>query len=341
MVRALSFVAALALAPAGASAQQPCTTDARQIVNELYRNMLERSADRASDRFVQRLNGGTTVREIVRELAVSPEHTQRFVPGGNAEAQRNGVTNLFRHVLGRQPDPGGLQAHMNGLATQGVAAVVDNMIGSDEYANSFGDFGVPGSSGLRYCGSGQTSSIQGDRSRFAAMDANRDGIITQREWNGSAQAFRNNDWNGDGVLAGEEVRPGGRRDSNVVGTAGRVTGLTDGAFDSLDRNGNGRLERNEWNGTAAEFERLDANANNLLSRAEAVATTSGTSGTAVSNNLWREFNELDIDADGRISLQEWNWNRRTFDQQDANRDGVILPREFSGAPTSSPNTFGR
>jgi hypothetical protein len=61
-----------------ASAQQPCTTDARHVVNELYRHMLERSAGSDSDGWVQQLQNGTTVREIVRQIAKSPEHTQRF-----------------------------------------------------------------------------------------------------------------------------------------------------------------------------------------------------------------------------------------------------------------------
>ena len=46
MVRALSFFVALFLfTPGVAAAQQPCTTDARRVVDELYRHMLERSAD--------------------------------------------------------------------------------------------------------------------------------------------------------------------------------------------------------------------------------------------------------------------------------------------------------
>jgi Arc/MetJ family transcription regulator len=288
MVRALSFVAALILLPAGASAQQPCTADARHVVNELYRHVLERSADRGSDQFVQRLNRGTTVREIVRELAKSAEHTQRFTQGlGGADGRRAAVTNLFRHVLGRQPDPDGLEAHAAGITAQGPAAVVDAMVNSDEYTANFGDFGVPGSQGLRFCSDGQVS-------RRA-------------------------------------------RERNAIGTSGSG-GLTDRAFETLDRNRNGRLERNEWNGTSSEFDELDRNGNNILSRAETTGAASGTGNTA----LRREFAELDSSGDGRVSIQEWNWNRRTFDQQDVNSDGFITLPEFTGAPASTgPFNFGR
>ena len=45
--------------------------------------------------------------------------------------------------------------------------------------------------------------------RYQAMDTNRDGVITRNEWRGTDRAFRNDDWNGDGVLSGDLV--GARR----------------------------------------------------------------------------------------------------------------------------------
>src|SRR5688572_30951363 len=47
--------------------------------------------------------------------------------------------------------------------------------------------------------------------RYAAMDTNRDGTVTRSEWRGTDRAFRAEDWNGDGVLSGDEVRQGARR----------------------------------------------------------------------------------------------------------------------------------
>jgi hypothetical protein len=71
-------------APSVVAAQQPCTTDARHVVNELYRHLLERQADPASAGWVQELESGRmTVRDVVRGIANSPEHMQRF---GQAEA---------------------------------------------------------------------------------------------------------------------------------------------------------------------------------------------------------------------------------------------------------------
>lgn len=78
MWRVAVFISALTVVPSIATAQQPCTTDARQVVEHVYRQVLERSADAGSSVWVGRLNRGTTVREIVRNIAKSPEHTQRF-----------------------------------------------------------------------------------------------------------------------------------------------------------------------------------------------------------------------------------------------------------------------
>src|SRR5215208_571588 len=50
--------------------------------------------------------------------------------------------------------------------------------------------------------------------RFQAMDTNNDRIITRDEWRGSDRDFRNQDWDGDGQLSGEEVRPGARRQTS-------------------------------------------------------------------------------------------------------------------------------
>jgi len=388
MVRAGVFIGALVLFPAVASAQQPCTSDARQVVDQVYRHILERPAgDPRSNVLVERLQSGSaTPRDIVRQVAASSEHTQRFLSGTRDSA----VTTLYRHLLNRQPDPDGLRAHAEGIGAFGVAAVVENMVSSAEYQQSTGDNGVPGPSGVRYCGPGTAQSAQPapGGNRFQAMDANRDGVIARREWTGTREAFNVQDWNADGVLSGEEVRPGARRraggavnrsadpngnlfdwtaadfaeidfnrDGRIAssewnydpGTFRSVDRNRDGIltraeflagdsgtdrFTSLDANRNGRIERSEWDGTRTEFDRLDTNRNNLLSQTEVVGTGSvGTAGVATN-----AFGSIDVNRDGRITIDEWNGNRRSFDRQDTNGDGVIMPREFTGAP---PPAIGR
>ena len=164
MLRVAALLAVLAI-PAVSAAQQPCTPNARDIVNQLYRTMLERSADRGSADFERRLTTGqSNVHELVRELALSQEHMRRFASAVNTDAARRGaVTAFYRHILGRQPDAGGLEAHMDGMRVHGPAAVAEAMLTSEEYAQRFGDFGVPGTD-LRYCGANLDSSNRVGRS---------------------------------------------------------------------------------------------------------------------------------------------------------------------------------
>ena len=49
------------------------------------------------------------------------------------------------------------------------------------------------------------------------------------EWRGNDRSFRNEDWNGDGILSGDEVRKGARRQTNWSQDWNR-----DGRVDNLD-----------------------------------------------------------------------------------------------------------
>src|SRR6185436_20160566 len=54
----------------------------------------------------------------------------------------------------------------------------------------------------------------GAEMRFRGLDLNNNGVITRAEWRGSNSSFANQDWNHDGVLSGDEVRPGATRPFN-------------------------------------------------------------------------------------------------------------------------------
>ena len=321
MLRRFAFFALLMLVPSLAWAQQPCTTDARRVVDELYRHMLERAADPGSAGWVTRLQSGTTVREIVREIAKSSEHSQRFYnPGEGEVAHQRAVATLYRHILGRQPDPGGLNSLTQRAMNQGLASVVDAIVNSNEYNQNFGDWGVPGSGGIRYCGgtSSQNSTATNRDFRFQQYDTNRDGVISRSEWRGGANAFRVRDWNGDGVLSGDEVRMGAYPPDNSL-EARDYSLSTDERFSYLDVNNDGRVSENEWDGSLATFDRFDRNRDGWLTRAE-IDTTRPSS----------PFRTIDANGDGRITMTEWPWSRRTFIQQDRDSNGSISRQEYRG-----------
>ena len=277
-----STCVALAFSSTIAAAQQPCTTDAGRVVAEIYRQSLERGVDAGAQRWEQGLaNGSMTVREVVRAVSKSPEYMDRFGRRGAFEGQpyTRAVAGLYRHVLGRQPDASG-QAHWVGVAQQsGLAAVVDGFVDSAEYTNNFGDWGVPGPGGLRFCSNGGVASTQSSRNndgRLRGMDRNGDGVITRSEWQGNTIAFNNQDWNNDGVLSGDEVRSGARRSDR------QASGVD---FEALDVNGDNRIARREWEGPLDEFYERDVNDDNFLSRAELRGNRSafgvGTAGSSI------------------------------------------------------------
>ncbi|MCA1563530.1 MAG: hypothetical protein LC753_06755 [Acidobacteria bacterium] len=55
---------------------------------------------------------------------------------------------------------------------------------------------------------GEVRGASGDQMRFQGLDKNRDGMITRSEWQGDDRSFANHDWNSNGVLWGDELRPG-------------------------------------------------------------------------------------------------------------------------------------
>jgi Ca2+-binding EF-hand superfamily protein len=296
MFRAVMLLLALTFAPSVALAQQPCTTDARRVVNELYRHMLERNADPGSNAWAAQLERGTTVREVVRAIAKSDEHEQRFwrQEAGEETPWVRAVGTLYRHILGRQPEGSAARSWAAQSVRSGVDSIVDAIINSPEYSQQFGEWGVPGSGGLRYCGPNNQGAVNNQTApvavapvaqrRFRGMDRNNDGVISRNEWRGSRQSFDVHDWNNDGVLDGDEVNEAAARQGRSVEDENfdRVD-----RFENLDVNNNNRIDAREWHGTVAAFNRLDLNDDNVLSRAEFGATAVNDSPVATSGDFVR------------------------------------------------------
>jgi Ca2+-binding EF-hand superfamily protein len=169
--------------------------------------------------------------------------------------------------------------------------------------------------------------------RFPNMDRNNDGMITRQEWRGSDQSFRTHDWNGDGVLSGDEIRAGARRrDQQDIGDDWTARG-----FNSLDRDGNNRITRQEWLYDWETFDRVDRNNDNMLTRAEFLDGSDTGRGS--------RFDTLDTNGNGRIERSEWRGTRDAFDFLDRNNDGVLTRAEVANElgtfdPTADTLTVG-
>jgi len=322
MRAAAAFVVAGFLSvPALASAQN-CTSDARQVVGAIYRQVLERAPGGGeADTWINQLSSGqTTVRELVENIAGSAEHRQRFLPGESEGSRRNAVTTLYRHLLGRDPDPGGLEAHVNLHNRNDVDAVIGSLVSSAEYQQKYGENVVPGQN-VRYC-----ANAGGNISRFRNLDRNGNNQVERDEWNGSQQSFDTHDWNRDGVLSNSEVRSGARRWPNDEGDFdpnGPAT-WTASAFRRIDRNNDGRVVPNEWYFAPEYFRRADRDRNGALSQTEFVY-----------NATWDDdrddrFESLDMNNNGRVERGEWHGSADAFQWLDRNNDNVLSQAEVVG-----------
>lgn len=177
--------------------------------------------------------------------------------------------------------------------------------------------------------------------RYQAMDTNNDGVITRDEWRGTDRAFRNEDWNGDGLLSGEEVRRGARRqnwsqDWNRDGRVDNMDIQIAERFRGYDMNNDNRVARGEWPGDARLFTRLDTTRDGYLSIQE--YTRGGGFVLDAQGGPSFGFSNIDMDNDGWVTRSEWNMDAADFNRLDLNRDNRISRFEFENN-TAGSSTF--
>lgn len=160
---------------------------------------------------------------------------------------------------------------------------------------------------------------QREQARFRSFDVNHDGIITQREWRGSAAAFRQLDTDGDRELRGREIWFRLPEDPSAYTEEDqRHEDLID-AFYRADRDRDARLARAEWWNDRAVFSRIDINGDNLLTLGEflyteeAIDVPAGTTGdTRVQSRAYQSGYQRGL-AEGRQAGKEDKSLRNQWD----------------------------
>jgi len=227
--------------------------------------------------------------------------------------------------------------------------------------------GVCGAAAIAAAAAQQTREFDGGRpgSRLAAaLDTDRDGVISAAEIRASAAALKTLDTDADGRVSADELRPAfgrggpreggpgraGRGDEGRGGASGPSADELTDTLMAFDKNSDGRLDRAEvperFQGL---FDRADANKDGALSRDElkqsatAAAQAEGGAGRRggregggfgrgrggpMADPLLRV---LDTDRDGSLSSSEIAGATAALTTLDANGDGQLSSEEFRGA----------
>ena len=174
------------------------------------------------------------------------------------------------------------------------------------------------------------------------LDRNRDGVVQRNEWPGDDRSFNTHDWNRDGLLSGDESHEAeraeaGRRAAEADAARGRqTTEASDKRFADLDRNRDGRISRDEWNGSRDEFEALDKNSDWVLTRAEITPPAPRPAASNVvfvqADQRWTDTG-IDVRLTDRISFAATGQIRLSGERTDVSGpQGSASGRRISGAP---------
>ena len=124
-------------------------------VRVLYQRLLGRDPDESGLRTYTEMAKRDGIEAVARSIVSSGEYRQAASTGRAANADlaayENAVRSLYRHLLGRDPDPTGLQDLTRIAVERNLDLVVDRIVRSPEYERQYGDNVVPGRN-VRYCG---------------------------------------------------------------------------------------------------------------------------------------------------------------------------------------------
>ncbi len=203
----------------------------------------------------------------------------------------------------------------------------------------------------------QPNGLPNLREMFLELDANGDMIIDPSEVPESGRdAFerlvKRGDENKDGKLDAQEMR-------NLLAKLRVLANPTaiEARLKSMDKNGDGKVSKDEYAGPAPFFDRLDENKDGVVTKEEIARFQAELPGVPAGNSIPKpvvapnasslpeRFKAMDRDKDGRISREEFRGRAPLFNRLDVDKNGVLtideLPKTVGGSAELSANPAPR
>lgn len=179
--------------------------------------------------------------------------------------------------------------------------------------------------------------------KLAEMDANKDGKVTKEEYKGKIP-FEYADRNKDGVVSMEDLRGGGQ---GIPGMPGMPPGegmnpeAIAGRFKEADKNGDGKVTKDEFPGAPERFANLDKDGDGGVTLEEMTAAMKGGGpGGPGDKGGKRMFQRFDKNADGKVARDEFPGGDAAFQQMDKNGDGFLSSEEVDAMAGKRPGKPG-
>lgn len=164
--------------------------------------------------------------------------------------------------------------------------------------------------------------LPNEKELLQRLDKNKDGSLNQREVSSQKylqDAFARADRDGDGWLDEQELRMlftelQRWREANQKARGKPVP--YEVPFDTWDKDNDGKVQQNEWQGPRSLFDRLDLDRDAAVSRDEVARYRKRVTG----DDFVQRF---DLDGDGKVTPTEFGGPADAFRRADRNGDGVI------------------